>query len=106
MNKDLDLIERIKTSIEADPWIASRIENLLSDTWACAWWSVEDFECWAKMIEERSQQVGQMQDIPTIFDRDKFKDALSLMMKNHDPCIGINWEVIEHYLVQHCRINP
>ena len=39
------------------------------------------------------------------FDRDKFKDALNLMMENHDACIGINWEVIEHYLVQHCRIN-
>ena len=54
-------------------------------------WSVEDFKYQASNQED-----------PSIYDENKFKDALDTMINKHDANIGITWETIDYYLNEHC----
>lgn len=36
-------------------------------------------------------------------DEEKAKEILVSLNNNHDACLGINWEVIGHYIDYHCE---
>ena len=54
-------------------------------------WSVEDFKYLASNQED-----------PSIYDENKFKDTLDIMINKHDASIGITWETIDYYLNEYC----
>lgn len=59
-------------------------------------WSVEDFEFKADAIE---QGVGDV-----LYDRSKFKLALTEMVRNFDAEIGLNWDTVDFWLNEICKV--
>lgn len=58
-------------------------------------WTTEDFADKAELLG------GLLWE--TMFDKTKFKDALILMIKEHDANYGINWSTVEMYLNKYCK---
>ena len=57
-------------------------------------WSVEDFEHRAEELEQYMTE--------TLYDRDKFEEALHCMIDNHDASLGINWDTVDYWLSYMC----
>jgi len=61
-------------------------------------WSVEDFEQRAAEIEE------DIEGGKSLYDTNKFEDALHCMVSNHDASLGISWDTIDFWLDEMCLI--
>lgn len=59
-------------------------------------WSTLDFETKAREIEGFYSKED-------IYDRNKFKEALEVMISNHDASVGINWNDVENILDTYCK---
>lgn len=62
-------------------------------------WHVDDFKGRA---EENKDWLND-HDSDVKYDESKFEDALDRMISNHDAEIGINWDVIDCYLLE-CKV--
>lgn len=58
-------------------------------------WSIEDLEAAATGLEQYDTNLK--------FDRTKFEEVLKLAIKEHDASIGIDWEVLENYLLTYAK---
>ena len=58
-------------------------------------WSVEDLKYQAELLKTFDSKLE--------FDESKYKKTLELMIKEHDANIGINWDVIGIYVMEHCK---
>lgn len=58
-------------------------------------WSIDDFELRAK-----DREVDQ----EPIYDRAKFREALYCMINAHDADMGINWDTVDFWLDELCRL--
>lgn len=61
-------------------------------------WSVEDFEQRAADIEEF------LESKEPVYDRSKFKLALTEMVRSHDAQIGLTWDTVDFWLDEICRL--
>lgn len=59
-------------------------------------WGVDDFEARAGEIKGPNWK--------DFYDEDKFQEALEDMISNHDANNGINWDTIDYYLYDICRL--
>ena len=77
----------------------ARLGYAVDDHYAAIWWSVEDFEHRATVIELEHQKGK-------LFDRAKFKEALDLMCyaSGEDPDNGTTWATVDEYLNAMCRL--
>jgi len=58
-------------------------------------WAVEDFESRAEDMEGENWRE--------IYDEDKFENALTSMIHDHDCNYGITWDSVDHYLNSYCK---
>lgn len=58
-------------------------------------WAVEDFESRAEDMEGENWRE--------IYDEDKFENALTSMIHDHDCNNGITWDSVDHYLDSYCK---
>lgn len=58
-------------------------------------WSVEDLKYQAEQLKSFSPDLD--------FDESKFQEILEMLIHKHDAGIGINWDVIQIYLMEHCK---
>ncbi|ALN97149.1 hypothetical protein BOX09_gp38 [Flavobacterium phage Fpv1] len=58
-------------------------------------WSVEDLKHQAENLKGFSPDLD--------FDETKFEEVLEMIIHKHDANIGINWDVIQIYLMEHCK---
>lgn len=67
-------------------------------------WTVDDFESVAR--QEEGVDLGQeyTDEKPQLYDRSKFRKALSEMHHKHDPEQGISWDTIRYWLDEKCKI--
>lgn len=67
-------------------------------------WMVDDFE--ERAVEREYTYAGdnKLSDVPVLYDRTKFREALQAMKSHHDCEIGITWDTIDHNLDEYCKI--
>jgi len=53
-----------------------------------------------KLSEDYS--IENARELLTIYDPDKFENALYEMMRRHDATIGITWDTVDYYLDEYC----
>jgi len=58
-------------------------------------WSVEDLKYQAEQLKSFNPALD--------FDESKFQETLEIIIYKHDAEIGINWDVIQIYLMKHCK---
>jgi len=84
---------------ESEGWVRVKLEKPFRSFMG---WSIEDFECRASFWEEEQCLQSHLQC--EIFDRSKFREALEMMVSDHDATIGINWDTVDYYLDHVCLI--
>lgn len=60
-------------------------------------WSTEDFR--GRAIQKEGEHLWQK-----VYNENKFQEALETMISKHDASIGINWDTIDYYLNEICKI--
>ena len=60
-------------------------------------WSLED-------IKQRANEIMMDENPYVKFDETKYPEVLRLLEEKHDANIGINWDVIDMYLIQYAKI--
>jgi len=58
-------------------------------------WAVEDFESRAEDIEGENWRE--------VYDENKFENALTAMIHDHDCNDGITWDSVDYYLNSYCK---
>ena len=94
-----ELIDCGNSKEKAEGYGMMRVIDEVVDNYTPSWksvsWDVEDFKGMAK------QKKGK--DWKKFYDKSKFKDALSEMIRKHDAELGITWFTVEFYLDEHCK---
>lgn len=72
------------------------IQSQYYPNWQSVIWSVEDFAHKAKELQQKRPERNYK------FDESKYEHALSEMIRKHDANLGITWDTVEIYLLEHC----
>ena len=72
------------------------IVQMYRDGFRAIWWSVDDFESRAQILEDI--YVGRK------YNREDFQYSLEEMLHHHDANNGITWDTIDEYLDYYCLI--
>lgn len=62
----------------------------------CITWSIEDFEMTAYRLKGNNWK--------DYYNQEQFQATLDKMIDKHDAQWGINWDIIEYYLNEYCKI--
>ena len=77
--------------------VIEQVENNFNPSWKSISWDILDFKGRAK------DKAGK--DWKKVYDKYKFKDALSQMIRKHDASLGISWDTVDFYLDEYCKKN-
>ena len=80
--------------------LKARLGYAIDDNFDAIWWSVQDFEHRAGLIEAEFSETS------PLFDREKFKEALECMCQwaGEEPDLFMGWETIDNYLNDMCQL--
>lgn len=95
------VIETSYRAIQIDNFSDIRIND--DDTISISW-GVQDFEGQAVEKERELQEEKELAELPHLYDRTKFSEALHQMKHKHDANYGITWDTIDFYLNYMCRV--
>ena len=90
----------LKDSPDISLELKARLGYAIDDNWRAIWWSVQDFEHRANLIEANFPESS------PLFDRSKFTEALECMCHDagEDPDFGTTWDTVDQYLQDICRL--
>lgn len=83
----------IEVDIPKDRSIAEAegaVKRAFDPDWVAEWWHIDDVACQAESMGETLTEQ-------------ECRDVLAMVMRKHDCCIGINWDVIEYWIDQIVR---
>ena len=88
----------LKDSPDLSMELKARLGYAIDDRFRAIWWSIEDFEHRANLIEEA---LGRPH-----YDREKFKEALECMCQSagEEPDYGTTWDTVDNYLNDMCLL--
>lgn len=83
--------------------VISEVKSNYTEDWKSVSWDVLDFESrarelWNLHLEDYPHALN-WQDV---YDKDKFEDALSMMIMKHDATLGISWDTVDFWLDELC----
>ena len=68
------------------------VKQFFDPDWMASWWHISDIHIQANIAEGiDSDEADEITD-------EQAREVLRLMDKNHDANIGINWDVIDHWI--------
>ena len=96
----IGLIQSLIKDSNMSTELRMRLGYAIDSDYEAIWWSVQDFEHRAGVIEADYPESS------PLFDRKKFKEALECMCNDAgaDPDYGTTWDTIDSYLNDMCRL--